>query len=224
MNNENQIKCWKDQGVFGHTECEKLSKYGHCRHCPEYSKAGRTLLEREIPEGYIDEWTEIISKPKEVESQDTVSLVVFRLSSEWFALKSNFFQEAVEVKPIHYVPFRTNRIFKGLVNVNGELLLCISGTELLGVNENGKKIDESQKIETFNRMVVVINNGNRFVFQVDEMLGIIRLPSDMIEKSPATVSNTVRAFSGGVFWLKKKNVDLLDEERFFKGIQRSFTW
>jgi len=103
---ENTAKCWKDVGVWGLSTCEKLDKYIHCRHCPEYSKAGRQLLNRPIEKESITEWTAQFSKEK-VETQGaSLSVVIFKIENEWLAIRTEYFQEIQEWRPFHSIPFR----------------------------------------------------------------------------------------------------------------------
>lgn len=216
-------KCWKEIGVFGNATCEKLNIWGHCRHCPEYSKAGRKLLDRPIPKGLVKEWTSIFASEKEVVAPGTTSVIVFRLKSEWLAFKTIFFQEAVEVRPVHSVPFRTNNVFRGLVNVNGELLICISAIDLLGIQHEEEEV-KNEKKHVYKRMVVVNKDGQRFVFPVDEFIGILRISQDLLQKAPATLYKSPNAISAGIFPMNSRNVGLIDEDKFFHVLKRSLVW
>lgn len=218
----NFLKCWKTIGVLGDSTCEKLADHGNCRHCPEYAKVGRRILEREIPPQLIEEWTKSIAMPKEIVSHDTISAVAFRLKSEWFALKTIVFYEVVESRLVHYVPFRTSRYFMGLVNINGELLLCLSLSELIGIAEESGEAKEKQK--TRNKMVLVGFGSERYVFPVDEFLGVIRIHPDKLQKAPSTLIKYPHSFSLGVYNLSDKSIGLLDEEKFFESLRGSLLW
>lgn len=54
--------CWNDIGVSGDSSCIELETVIHCRNCPIYRGAGRTLLQRNAPKGYVEEWTNILAK------------------------------------------------------------------------------------------------------------------------------------------------------------------
>ncbi len=49
--------------------------------------------------------------------------MIFRLGSEWLAVKSEFVLHVLEVTKAHSVPGLNNDIFKGIVNVRGKLNL-----------------------------------------------------------------------------------------------------
>ena len=84
----NDHLCWSEIGIEGDRSCEALSRYVHCRNCPEYSNLGRTLLDREMPEDYRREVSEELAAATTASATDTVSVVVFRIGSEWFALRT----------------------------------------------------------------------------------------------------------------------------------------
>jgi chemotaxis-related protein WspD len=214
-------KCWELKGSFGANTCKQLEDYVICHNCPDYISSGRKLFEREIPEELLDEWTVTLAKEKELEKQGNTAVVVFRIGEEWLALKTIFFQGIVENRLIHTIPHRTNKFFRGIVNVNGELLLCVSVRFLLGLPDIDDEKDYSKAVK---RMMVVVNNGERFVFRVDEALGVTRFSIEELEKAPATMSKYPKTTLSGIFRLNDLSVGLLDENKFFdllsKGLLR----
>ncbi|MDP1880273.1 MAG: chemotaxis protein CheW, partial [Parachlamydiaceae bacterium] len=62
------------------------------------------------------------------------SLIVFRLNSEWLALRTEFLKEISSLKPIHKIPHRTNTVLNGVVNFHGQLQLCVSLQYALELN------------------------------------------------------------------------------------------
>ncbi|MDQ1265089.1 MAG: chemotaxis-related protein WspD [Bacteroidota bacterium] len=215
-------KCWKNRNLK-EDPCEELIRYGHCRHCPEYSRVGRSLLNREIPEGSIEEWTKNIAGEKESGSAGDLSIVIFRIKNEWLGLNSHCFTETVELKPIHSIPLRTDNLFSGVVNVNGELLICISASHLLDISDEIVTEDSNTK-NVYKRMVVVNKDSERYVFPVDEILGVVRIDSEDLRKAPVTLSKSPNTFSVGVYSIHDKNVGILDETKFFNSLKRSLAW
>lgn len=211
--------CWKVVGTSGDNSCPKLPLRGHCRNCSEYASAGRSLFDRNIPDDYLLQWTEIIAREKESEPTDLISAIVFRIRSEWLALKTMCFQEITENRIVHSVPHRTNKIFKGLVNVGGELLLCVSAADILGL---GDELEEQVDKSKYRRVVVVRHAGRRFVFAVEEVLGVYRFTPRQLQKTPATISKSSVVFTKGIFSLEDRNVGLLDEQAFFNSLSFSF--
>jgi chemotaxis-related protein WspD len=211
-------KCWKEIGVDGTSSCDKLVNYIHCRNCPTYSAVGRTLLKKEFPPEYLKDWTELLSLKKEIQASELVSVLIFRLKTNWLALTTNCFRETVHIREYHSVPFRTNNIFKGLVNVNGELLLFFSVDNLLGIES--ENVDETSEKVIYNRLVILSKDGNQYVFQVDEIKGVVKISNDAINKSPITVSKSPIALTKGVFNYDEEAIGLLDETKFFNALKK----
>ncbi|MBN1664467.1 MAG: chemotaxis protein CheW [Deltaproteobacteria bacterium] len=223
MNNDRgpgRIRCWREKGISGDGSCPKLAVLIHCRHCPVYTAASRQRLDRELPAGYLEERTVVMARQKEAATPGTLSVMAFRLKDERFALKTIFFQEAAEIAPVHTIPSKTNRIFKGVVNINGELLLCISVADLL---ELTGKAENMEGRTVYERMIVVCREGNRFVFPVDEIFGVHRISPEDMRDVPATLSRSTRVLTQGIFALDGRNVGLLDEDQFFPAMTRSLT-
>jgi chemotaxis-related protein WspD len=207
--------CWKDVGIFGNGSCPELAGLIHCRHCPVYAAAGRRQLDQDLPPGYLEERTSVMAQPKETAETGTLSVLVFRLAGERFALRTLFFSEAADASPIHSLPPRTNRIFRGLANMGGELLLCVSLADLLDLTGLPRRPES--------RMVVVSKDGQRFTFPVEEIVGVHRIVPGALADVPATLSRSARSLTRAIFFLDGHHVGLLDEERLFPAMIRSLT-
>lgn len=212
-------ECWKITGTEGDGSCPKLPLRGHCRNCSEYASAGRSLFDRAMPKDYQQQWTEIIAKEKEVEATELISVIVFRVRSEWLALRTRYFQEITDVRVVHSVPHRTNKIFRGLVNIGGELLLCASAAAILGV---ANEIQDHPAPYKFRRMLVIRKEGRRFAFEVDEVLGVHRVAPGLMQKVPATVSKSALALTKGIANIEDKKVGFLDEDAFMNCMSFDF--
>src|SRR5690348_13874784 len=78
--------CWNQIGVWGNGECGQLKKVVHCRNCTVFSSAAARLLENEeLPQGYLDRWTEHFATEEEVENHQSHSALIFRIGAEWLA-------------------------------------------------------------------------------------------------------------------------------------------
>ncbi len=214
------VDCWNTVGVRGSAKCERLARVAHCRNCPEYVTAGRMLLDREIPDGAREGWAGLTAEPRQSRPPHEVSVVVFRIGVEWLALKTELFEQAVAARPAHSVPFRTNRVFRGLVNVDGELLLCFSAGEALGLEPSTV---EAPGRPTANRLLVVSHDGHRFVFQVDEVLGVKALAPGDFTSAPAVLSKAPDTVITSVFSTGERRVGFLDGARLFEHVVRTLT-
>ncbi|MGL5063836.1 MAG: chemotaxis protein CheW [Microcoleus sp.] len=210
--------CWNLIGVAGDRTCPQLKTFIHCRNCPVYSDAGRSLLEQELPAGYLDEWTDLLrsnqGENNTVTAADTLSVGIFRLSSEWLALPAQLFKEVTQISVTHTLPHRSNNIFIGLVNIRGEIQLCISLKALLGL-ETADAGRQNISPVVYERMVVVEREGSQWVFGVDEIYGIHRILPDRIGNVPATVSKVPETYTKGIINWQGQSVCYLDDDLLF---------
>jgi chemotaxis-related protein WspD len=125
--------CWRVIGVQGNGSCAELQQFVHCRNCPVYSAAALQLLDRPLWPEYLREHTRHYAEARRPATPARLSLLVFRLAHEWLALPTVAFQEVVERRFIHSLPHRRQGIVLGLVNVRGELIVCVSLARLLGL-------------------------------------------------------------------------------------------
>jgi chemotaxis-related protein WspD len=129
------VLCWKQIGIEGDRSCVELAEFVHCRNCSVYTRASHELLNQVLPAGYQDEWAEIFAKPHQSTQTTTWrSLAIFRLGDEWFSLNAELFDQVTNIVPIRRIPQRSNDVLLGLVNISGELQLCISLAQLLGLS------------------------------------------------------------------------------------------
>jgi chemotaxis-related protein WspD len=192
--------CWNRIGVNGDGTCPELKVHVHCRNCPIFARAARGFFERRAPEGYLAEWANLLGRPVERGTTDSASLLVFRLGREWLAMALSVVAEVTDLRPVHRVPHRTNRVFSGLVSLRGQLQLCVSMYGLLEVDPP----DPSDEPSTNPRLVVIQH-----------------LPRNQLEKVPSTLSNPAGSFSRAVFaWGHGRSVDVLDEPRVFEALRR----
>src|SRR5262245_12198327 len=126
-----QGDCWNKIGVRGDRTCPELAKVVHCHNCPVHPAAGRHFLDAPSPTGYLEEWTQRLAAPEEESATDLHSVLVFRLAEEWLALPVRVLVEVTPPYPVHRIPHRAG-LLAGLVNIRGELHLCVHLARLLG--------------------------------------------------------------------------------------------
>jgi len=222
--------CWNKIGVEGDRTCGELTSFIHCRNCPVYSSGGRSLLEREAPPNYLKDWTNVLAKTQLEPSRSqynkanallaqTVTVMIFRLGREWLALPVRLFQEITQPCVIHTLPHRTNELFLGLVNIRGEILMCISLGNLLDLETITDSSHQTTSVVP-KRMVVVANNQDRWVFSVDEVCGVHRFQQDELQAAPVVVSKVTEAYTKGVIGWQGKKVNYLDCDALFYTVNR----
>ena len=216
--------CWNQIGVMGDRSCGELKTVIHCRNCKVYSAAGRSLLERDAPPEYLQEWTNILSEASTqqvgvgegtlVRATDTLSVIIFRLGNERLALPVNILQEVTPPYAIHTVPHRSSAVFLGLVNIRGETLLCISLKDLLGLEPVAAAANSAQAINP-QRMIVAGKNEHKWVFPVDEVHGTYRFHLSEFKEAPVVISKASEAYTKGVVTWQNKKLNFLDSELLF---------
>jgi chemotaxis-related protein WspD len=211
--------CWREIGIAGDRSCEELSRYTHCKNCPTYSNLGRALFDRVMAEDYRREVSADLAEPIAASTEDTISVVVFRNGPEWFALRTVVFYEIVLPQKAYELPFRSGGMLAGMVNVNGELLLCVSLQAALGLPEEAKKEQGGRP-----RLCVVGTGRERFAFCVNEILGVRRVPKAGLRTVPVTLAKSPSAQTGWCFELEGRNVGLIDKKKFFDSLDRSLRW
>lgn len=212
--------CWNQIGVMGDRTCSQLQQFIQCRNCPVYAKAGRSLLERPLSNlsataDYLQDWTELLAHAKESDtSTDTLSLFIFRLGVEWLALPPTTCKEITEDCPIHTIPHRSNHILAGIVNIRGEIQLCINLHNHLEI-ESAPPGGATSSHLAYRRMVVAEKNGCTWVFAADEIHGIHHASNDDLRNVPTTLSKSQATYTKGIIKWHDKNVAYLDEELLF---------
>lgn len=216
--------CWNQIGVWGKDEnrCPVLDKVRHCHNCDVYSSAGMSLLDRDLPEGYLEEWTEIYSRSKLSDNNETLSATIFRLGDEWFAIPSYVVMEVAHVRTIHTLPHYTSRSIRGITNVHGELKICVSLGEMLAVSKGVKTYDVRGK-NVYERLVVIGKDGHTYAFPVSEIPGTHKYTSEQLASVPSTISRAKATYTKGMIPLDDRHIALIDEELLFYALERSMS-
>jgi chemotaxis-related protein WspD len=219
--------CWNKIGVTGDRSCPELNTFIHCRNCPVYAAAARTFFDRPAPEGYLADWSRWLAGAAALDTRgekrgegangtqgldgEAVSVLIFRLGAEWLAFKTQTVAEVTTPRPVHRIPHRSNQVLLGLVNLQGQVQLCISLRGLLGVEGTGAST----------RLVVVRDRdrGEAWAFEADEVLGVHRVPRSQLRGIPSTLVNPAVGFSQAVLSWNERSVGLLDEQRVFAALR-----
>jgi chemotaxis-related protein WspD len=208
--------CWNRIGIRGDRSCPELLRVGHCHNCPVFAAAGRHFLDAPSPPGYLEEWTQRLASPIEQAPADLCGVLIFRLAEEWLALPVQVLLEVTTPRPVHRIPHRGG-ILAGLVNIRGELHLCAHLEQVLGLarprKEDGPKKEEVRSPRE--RLLVVRRDAERWVFRVDEVDQVHRLPLRELTRVPATVGRASSRLTRGVFHWEGRPIGLVDDERLF---------
>jgi chemotaxis-related protein WspD len=205
--------CWTQIGVWGNSTCPELARVSHCRNCSVYSAGGRRLLDRPAPSEYIESWTEILAEDKETNQAATVAHLVFRVGDVWLALPATGLREITDRGVVRSVPHRPREILLGMVNVRGELHLCVSLHTLFGE----KTVAHPPRTARF---LVARHGGEDWVFPVDQVEGMHDVTEREIEPLPVTLTKVDVTYTQSMFHYGEKTVAIIDENLLFGALVR----
>jgi chemotaxis-related protein WspD len=209
----NVNQCWQHIGVWGDRSCPELEKVTHCHNCPVFAAAGRRFLDAPSPPDYLDEWTRRLGTSEDDETGEELSILVFRLSDEWLALPVNVLVEVTPLRTIHRIPHRGG-LLSGLVNIRGELHLCVRLDLLLGVGRS----DEIASVEN-PRLIVIRQDSEGWVFAADEVDQVHRVPVQKLVPAAPTLARAASKMNKGVYQLNGNSIGLLDDAKLFHTIR-----
>lgn len=179
----------------------------------------KKLLSRIPSQEYISENTRWVMK--KIATEEALlegTIIIFRLSQEWFGIRTIALHEICETKIIHRIPHRSEKMLLGFVNVRGQLRICISMHAFLKIEQ-----PEENSIKNALKFIVVQQQEEDiWVFPVDEVLGIYHIKQSQITNIPITVSQSETNLLKGIIQLEMKRVGYLDEQLLFKKLKRSF--
>jgi chemotaxis-related protein WspD len=213
--------CWNRIGVRGDSSCERLVEYVRCLNCPVFETAAAKLLEQPIP--LVDLSRHDLRAPTQQQHDAqgaSESFLVFRIGAEWLALPTPIFKRIVQTRPIHTLPHRQHRAVLGVVNVQGELLVCLSLAHLLGFEPDTAARDDRARHD-LPRLLVVSRAEEHAVFPVDQVDGVHRLATATFRSPPATLSQAAAAHTRAVAPWRGMSVGLLDADALFDTLNRS---
>jgi chemotaxis-related protein WspD len=233
--------CWKTIGVMGDRSCGQLEAAVHCRNCQIFTEAGQKLFEGRPPDDYIQQQTNQLSEELAEEAVGAEAMMIFRIADEWLALNVGVVVEVAEPRSVHRIPHRSDRLLLGIVNIRGELQLCISLREQLGIqgidqlSGPGREdaapssaagawsqpAAEFRSAQPVHRLLVVEREARRWAFVVEEVAGVHRIDNDRLSNVPSTVAKSTEMFSRAVFQWEGHCVGCLDDRRLFDSLRGS---
>lgn len=139
------------------------------------------LLARPLADEDLDRATAELAAPIELRSAERTSLLLVRAGGELLAVRSVDTALVAPPCPVHRVPHRSGAVFRGIANHDGEILLCMSLEPALGLPAPaGARPGAS--------LVVIGGARDRWAFEVDEVVGVVDVPSTAMRAPPVTVA------------------------------------
>ena len=145
------------------------------------------LLDRPLAPGDLERQTTAVARPATEATGTGSGVLVFGLGDERLALPAQDVVRVTHTVLIHRVPHRPNPIFRGMCNVDGDLVLCASLRQLLELPAPHTSSDgEGPKPEAA-RMIVIGAPADRWVFSVDQVFGVWSVTEEQRRPAPMTV-------------------------------------
>ena len=149
------------------------------------TRAGETgldaLLARPLSDADLDRATAELAAPIEDRRGLRTSVLAARAGGELVAIAATSATKVIGPTSIHRVPHRSNAVFLGLANHDGELLLCASIEAALGLAPRAEGTAPAA-------FIVAESGRERWAFGVDGIVGVVDVGEDAMRSPPMTVS------------------------------------
>ena len=212
--------CWSRIGVHGDASCPELATHVHCHNCPVYSRGALSLLDRARVHD-LEETARLFAADKQELARGAHSAFLFRVGGEWLGIATSAIDEVADLRAIHSLPHRRSGVVLGLANVRGELLVCVSLSQLLGIESKAEEAAPRERRHALRRLLVLRDRGLRLAFPVDEVHGTHRYGEAELKPAPSTVARATASYSRAVLPWDDHAVGLLDDELLFHSLNRS---
>lgn len=187
----------------------------------EYDTSESRLLDREVTAEFLGESTAVVAVKKEPAERGTTSVVIFRIGTEWLALPTEIVQEVSDGCTVRTLPDRRGGILDGIINVRGELLLCVSLSAMLGLDPiAGGRV--SGRRSSFDRLLICKHAEGCLAFQVSEVHGLHRYHPKDLRDAPATLTRAAGGtYTLGVLPWRERIVGCLDDALMFYALNKA---
>lgn len=183
------------------------------------------LLDRPLDDEDVRAATLRVAQPRTASNGELVRLLAFRVQDELFGLLAEEVVRVTFVAPVHRIPHRNNAIIRGLCNLEGELLICVSLPAILELQgPEATDAATSPGSAGCRRMVVIGRREESWAVVADEVLGVIRLEAKTFLPPPVTVQKARQCFTRSLAQLEDgRTVAVLDASRLDAGFKAALS-
>lgn len=205
--------CWNRIGTWGKEmpRCERLTDVGHCSKCDVYRGAGRLLLKRPAPRGYLEEWREFLAAKPNSGSSSGRFFVLFELAGKLYALPASALEQVADAAPIRRLPHNRRVGVLGVVNVRGDVLPCADLAALLKLHTS----DTNRGATSCRRMLVAKPGAARWVLPVEQVVGLQRLDTPALSAESSPEESLIK---GSMDW-DERDVHVMDVEGLARSLE-----
>jgi len=168
------------------------------------------LLTRPLTDDDMREHTASVATPISEQSRDVRGVMIVRIGVERLALPADAVSRVTPDRPAHRIPHRSNAIVRGVCNIDGDLVLTAALDELLQI-----PVDPNAAAER--RMVVIGDDGARWAFTVDAVLGVEPIEVQAFRDLPVTVEHALVHFARALITTEAGQATLLDPAALVRG-------
>jgi len=166
---------------------------------------------RLVDDATLDGATAHYARPRDLDTSDTTSVLVFRIGGEWLAMPTGVFDRVSDVVPVHTVPHRRLGLSPGLVTVDGDLVVHLSLGALLHVD--GAASPAAGAGAGVARLVVLADARGRLAITVDEVWGVYHYRADELRPVPSTLARALVSYTRAMLLVEGRVTGVLDGPR-----------
>lgn len=172
------------------------------------------LLDKPISAEELRAATERVAQPLVQADKDVAQILIFEAGGETMACELEEIDQVTHAARVHRIPHRSNKIVRGLCNLDGELVLCADLEKLLELGGPTAANDETQA-----RMILMGPADNRWVVRVSAVRGVTTVPRQGFGRPPVTVHSALARYTKALAPVGQQMIALLDVARIVSGFQ-----
>lgn len=149
---------------------------------------------------------------KELDSNEILQLVTFRLGNEEYSLDILSVQEIIRHMELTRVP-KAPQFVDGVINLRGRVIPVLDLRKRFGLSADENTEDT--------RIIVVDISDKTVGFKVDAVSEVLRLPADTVEPPPSIVTDVDSEYIKGVGKIDGRLIILLDVTKILNSTELS---
>lgn len=175
------------------------------------------LLDQKSTDDYLLDWLKLLEETKKIHEtlEDILSFVLFRIYQTWMAIEARFFKEIASVRLVHRLPSVWSYV-KGVVNIRGEVLLCIKLDELIGLSKNSKPF-----LQNYPRVAVCEDPEKNWAFIIDEVFGVVHYKKEQVKVTKEEIFSVDKNYIKGFLPWNGKDIAVIDHELLSEALRRN---
>ena len=167
------------------------------------------LLNRPIQDWVRREWADQLAEPEAVDPGPTRGFLRFAIGTDAWAIDLEHLLEVAESRPARRIPGRSAGALEGMVNIRGELGLCLSGRAVFGVSRGDAPTGGE-------RLLRLADGGAEWLLRVDAVSGVVRVPVAQVLAPPV---GQIGLAMGVVYYRSGATYAVVDAAKLFEKLK-----